>query len=164
MNGLVEDPVCQMQVAPDSFPAKFAGGRYAFCSEQCRERFLAHPHLYVGLPGKKAPKQEGVTVIKQRRMRLAQPLSSAEAEVVTAAVQGLMGIRAVSVEGDSICISYDLLEVTAEQIEKKLQETSTQLGGGLAERLRRAFIHYEEECESGNLEVRKGACCNKPPA
>ena len=138
MNEVMEDPVCQMQVAPDSFPAKFAGSQYAFCSEQCRERFLANPRLYVGLPGQKAPRQEGVTVIKQRRMRLAHPLSETEAEAVIAAIQGMMGIKAVSAEGDKVCISYDLLEATAEQIEKTLEKAGVQLGSGLAERLRRS--------------------------
>lgn len=50
-------------------------------------------------------------------------------------------------------IVYDLLQATAEQIEEKLAEIGIQLGEGLAERLRRAFVHYEEECEVGNLEV-----------
>lgn len=163
MSEVMEDPVCHMQVAPDSFPEKFAGSHYAFCSEQCRERFKANPRLYIGLPGKKAPKQKGATVIKQRRMRLAQPLSSTESETVAVAVQSMMGIKEISAEGNSVCITYDLLEATAEQIEKKLEEVGVQLGGGLAERLHRAFMHYEEECEVGNLEVHPGACCNKPP-
>lgn len=163
MSKVIEDLVCHMQVESSSFPAQLTGTHYAFCSEQCRERFQANPRLYIGLPGKKAPKQVGVTVIKQRRMHLARPLTSSESEAVTTALQGMMGIKNVSDESDSVCITYDLLEATAEQIEKKLGEVSVRLGSGLAERLRRAFVHYVEECEVSNLEVHSGACCNKPP-
>lgn len=50
----------------------------------------------------------------------------------------MMGIRDVSTEGNSVCITCDLLDATTEQIEKKLEEVGVQLGGGVAERLRRA--------------------------
>ena len=63
-------------------------------------------------------------------------------------------------KGDSVLITYDLLQATAEQIEEKLGEIGVQLGEGFAERLRRAFVHYEEECEIGNLEVHKSSCCS----
>jgi hypothetical protein len=102
---------------------------------------------------KKAPKQEGLSVIKQRRLRLAQPLSSSEAKTLIEALQAMMGIQAVSAEGYSVAITYDLLQAMEEQIEEKPAEIGVQLGDGLAERLRRAFVHYEEECEVGNLEV-----------
>lgn len=157
---LVKDYVCGMEVDSNDNQIMYRGGSYAFCSKQCRERFEANPHLYVGIPGKKAPKQEGLSVIKQRRLRLAQPLSPDEAKILIDAVQSMMGIQAVSVEDDRVEITYDLLQATAEQIEEKLAEVGVQLGGGLAERLRRAFVHYEEECEAGNLEARKTSCCS----
>ncbi|MFZ2302244.1 MAG: YHS domain-containing protein, partial [Gallionella sp.] len=74
MNETVKDYVCQMQVPSTSFPTEYAGGHYAFCSAQCRERFLANPHLYIGFPGRKAPAQEGKQVIKRRRLLLSAPL------------------------------------------------------------------------------------------
>ena len=37
----------------------------------------------------------------------------------------------------------------------KLGEIGVQLGKGWVERLRQAFVHYEEKCEAGNLEVHK---------
>lgn len=64
-----------------------------------------------------------------------------------------MGIQTVSVDGDRVVIAYDLLMATEEQIENKLAEIGVRLGEGFAERLRRAFVHYEEECELGSLEV-----------
>lgn len=150
----VKDYVCGMQVSYGDNQLMYRGMAFSFCSKQCRERFEANPRLYIGLPGQKAPKQEGLSVIKQRRLHLAQPLSSDQAKTLSDALQSMMGIQSISAEGDKVVIAYDLLEVTEEQIEKKLAEIGVQLGEGLAERLRRAFVHYEEECELGNLEVR----------
>ncbi len=161
---LTKDYVCGMQVNSGDNQLIYRGGSYSFCSKQCQERFLANPHLYVGIPGQKAPKQEGLSVIKQRRLRLAQPLSSSQAKTLIESLQAMMGIQSVSVEGDSVAITYDLLQVTAEQIEEKLDEIGIQLGEGLAERLRRAFVHYEEECEIGNMEVHKASCCHGRPS
>lgn len=46
------DPVCGMQVEVSSAPAtsEHAGRRFWFCSEQCRERFMADPPRYAGRP------------------------------------------------------------------------------------------------------------------
>lgn len=150
---LTKDVVCGMQVNSGNNQIVYLGAPYSFCSMQCRERFEANPHLYIGLPGHKAPKQKGLSVIKQRRLRLIQPLSPDQARTLVDALQAMMGIQSVSVESDSVMIVYDLLQATAEQVEEKLADIGVQLGEGLAERLRRAFAHYEEECEVGNLEV-----------
>lgn len=61
MTKMVQDPVCHMTVSEASFSAEYAGIHYAFCSNQCRNRFLANPHLYTGLPGHMAPAQKGNT-------------------------------------------------------------------------------------------------------
>ena len=44
----VLDPVCGMQVRVDDAPASasFGGVRYRFCSDRCRERFLAEPERF----------------------------------------------------------------------------------------------------------------------
>lgn len=157
---LTKDYVCGMQVNSGDNQLMYRGGAYSFCSKQCRERFQANPHLYVGIPGQKAPKQEGLSVIKKRCLRLAQPLSSGQAKALGDALQTMMGIQSVSADGDSVAITYDLLQATAGQVEEKLAEIGVQLGEGLAERLRRAFVHYEEECEIGSLEVHKASCCS----
>lgn len=150
---LTKDMVCEMQVDAGTNQIEYLGVSYSFCSKQCLNRFQDNPHLYIGMPGYKAPKQEGLLVIKQRRMRLAQPLTPIQAKTLKDAVQAMMGIRSILIEGDCVVITYDLLQATAEQIEEKLAEIGVQLGEGLAERLRRAFVHYEEECEVGSLEV-----------
>ena len=154
---LTKDVVCGMQVDAGKNQTIYLGVSYSFCSKQCRDRFEANPHLYIGMPGHKAPKQQGLSNIKQRRLHLAQPLTPDQAKMLSEALQTMMGIQSVSVDGNSVVISYDLLQATAEQIEEKLAEAGVQLGDGLAERLRRAFVHYEEECEAGSLEVHKDA-------
>lgn len=153
MSDLVKDPVCGMQVESHLYITEYLQSRYAFCSTQCRDRFLANPHLYIGFPGQKAQKQEGLEVLKQRRLHMAQPLSQNQTDSLIGALQAMMGIKSVTADNDKIEITYDLLQATAEQIETKMAEIGAQLGEGWAERLRRAFVHYEEELEVGSLEV-----------
>jgi len=153
----VKDPVCQMWVPPGQYAVQYRGLDYAFCSQQCKDRFLANPHLYVGVPGQEAPKQAGQEVIKRRRLRLDLPLSDSAAQQVVEHLLAMMGVYAVDVDGVHLTITYDLLQATAEQIEAALQQVGARLGGGLGERLRRAFIHYLEETEVASLEARSGA-------
>lgn len=44
------DPVCEMEIRPESAPAiaMFEGHRVYFCSENCYEEFLDVPHRFVG--------------------------------------------------------------------------------------------------------------------
>ena len=44
------DPICGMEVGPDAISAEYAGALYRFCSEPCRELFLADPEQYVRRP------------------------------------------------------------------------------------------------------------------
>src|SRR3989337_1064500 len=150
---MLEDYVCHMQVPSASFATEYAGGHYAFCSAQCKERFLASPHLYIGFPGRKAPAQEGKKVIKRRRLLLLAPLDAAQAEQVKQALLEMMGIHEVCIEGDKIEIQYDLVQVTAEQIADKLALIGAGLGEGWADRLKLAFINNLEEIEISSLQV-----------
>lgn len=161
MNTLTKDPVCGMEIEPSATANQtvYRGIRYFFCSEQCLQRFLGNPRLYVGEPGWKAPKQEGVELIKKRRLRLASPLSPNQAAIVEDALRGVMGIKEVSAQGDLLEIRYDLLETSAELIEERMAAIGVQLGNGWSERLRRAFVHYEEECELDNLAANDKPCC-----
>ncbi|MDD2915678.1 MAG: YHS domain-containing protein [Gallionella sp.] len=161
MNETVEDYVCHMQVPSTSFATKYAGGDYAFCSAQCKERFLANPHLYIGFPGRKAPGQEGKQVIKCRRLLLSVPLDMIQAEQVKNALLEMMGILEICIDGDKLEIQYDLIQVTAEQIADKLALIGADLGGGWVERLKLAFINNLEEIEINSLEVeKKKKCCH----
>ncbi len=152
----VRDPVCQMLVTQDQHAITYQGMDFAFCSQQCQERFLANPHLYIGFPGEQAPKQAGREVIKRRRLSLEAPLPAPVAQQVVEHLLAMMGVYAVDINTDGLTITYDLLQVTAEQIEETLQQMGAALGEGWGEKLRRAFVHYLEETEVANLEVRSG--------
>ena len=151
MKRSVTDPVCGMAVRPNQHALTFRAMHFAFCSEQCRERFLRHPGLYVGHPGWRPVKVQGRAVNKRRRIRLERALSSQQAATVRARLEAMMGVRDVLIRGAEVEIAYDLLQVTEEQIEAQLGAAGAQLGHGWPERLRRAFVHYEEEMESENL-------------
>lgn len=153
----VKDPVCLMWVAPDQYAITYMGMDFAFCSEQCKARFLANPHLYIGVPGEKAPKQEGQEVLKRRGLRLEQSLTKADAQQVTEQLHAMMGVYAVDIDADELTITYDLLQATAEQIEATLEQAGARLGGGWGEKLRRAFVHYLEENEVASREVQPGS-------
>jgi YHS domain-containing protein len=158
MNKMVKDPVCHMEIPAASFATEYAGIHYAFCSAQCKKRFLANPHLYTGFPGHKAPAQQGKEIIKQRRMMLSAPLDAEQTALVKRALLEMMGVREIHIESDKIKIQYDLMQVTAEQIADKLALIGTELGSGWMDRLKQAFIHYQEECEVGSLEVENKKC------
>lgn len=160
MKKLVKDPVCHMEVPLESFAIEYEGIPHAFCSEQCKARFLANPHLYIGFPGHKAPAQQGIEVIKRRHLVLSTPLDAMQAEQVERALLEMMGIRKVTIEGDKIEIQYDLIQVTAEQIADKLGLIGIKLGGGWIDRLNLAFINNSEETEVGSLEVQIGKHCH----
>lgn len=146
------DPVCGMRVKSTHLALDYMQMRFAFCSEQCRERFLANPGLYVGKPGKMAVKQMGQEVIKCRLLQLAEPLPHGADEALKQTLFTMMGIKSVNYDGVRWEISYDLLQATAEQIERTISEFGVRLGGAWAEKLRRAFVHYVEETELLNLE------------
>jgi YHS domain-containing protein len=149
-----------MEVPATSFATEYAGIHYAFCSVQCKERFLANPHLYTGFPGVKSPAQKGSKVIKKRRMKLSAPLDAMQAEQVKRALLEMMGINEICIDGDKMEIQYDLIQVTAEQIADKLALIGTSLGGNWMDRLRLGFINYLEECEMGSLEVKNTKGCH----
>lgn len=153
----LRDPVCGMQVAADQHAITYQQMHFAFCSIQCKERFLANPHLYIGHPGHKAPAQEGRTVLKHRRLKLDESLPDDLAQRAIAYINDMMGIGHITIKGDTIDIQYDLLQVTEAQIESALAEVGATLDQNWSERLRRAFVHYFEETEISSLEVPPGA-------
>ncbi len=153
----IRDPVCGMQVAADQHAVTHQQMHFAFCSLQCKERFLANPHLYVGHPGSKAPAQEGRAVMKHRHLMLDKPLPDDLAQQVVTYINEMMGIEYIEIKGDTIDIHYDLLQVTEAQIEAALAEVGATLGHSWSERLRRAFVHYFEETEISSLETPSGA-------
>lgn len=152
MSIIEKDPVCGMVVDAHKIEIVYAGIHFAFCSNQCRERFEANPHLYIGHTGHKAPKQRGVQVVKRRHFKVEQSLTTMEAKLLIEDLRSLMGIREVHVDDMAIDVMYDLMEVTAEQIEGRLAETGLRLGEEWPERLRRGFVHFLEETEVSSME------------
>jgi YHS domain-containing protein len=144
---IVEDPVCHMKVQATLFATEYAGSHYAFCSAQCKERFLANPRLYIGFPGRKAPAQEGKQVIICRSLLLSAPLDAIQSEQVKDALHEMMGLFEISIEGNKLEIKYDLIQVTAEQIADKLALIGAKLGGDWIDRLKLAFINNLEDIE-----------------
>lgn len=147
------DPVCGMVVHADDNAVEYQQMNFAFCSMQCKERFLANPHLYIGNPGHKAPVQQGRAVLKRRRLKLDRPLTPEMAETVIEHVQAMMGIEHFEIDGNIASITYDLLQATEAQIEAEIGQAGAKLGHEWPEQLRRAFVHYLEETEIENLEV-----------
>jgi len=150
----VRDPVCDMMVDPRELSIVHLGMPFSFCSEQCRQRFLNNPDLYIGSAGYKAPKQQGMEVLKRRHLRLSAPLPTDTEARLIERIQSMMGIKHVDVDGDIVDITYDLLEATEAQIEEAIAQAGAALGQGLARRLSRAFVHYLEETEIENLEAK----------
>lgn len=70
----VGDPVCCcMCVAPNQHAISYKSMAFAFGSQQCKERFLANPNLFIGAPGERAPTQAGQELLKCRHLRLEPP-------------------------------------------------------------------------------------------
>ncbi len=155
--GNVKDPVCGMLVAPDQHAIMHQQMHFAFCSAQCRDRFIANPHLYIGHRGHKAPTQEGRAVLKHRRMKLDEPLPHELVERVITHIKEMMGIERIEITDDTIDIRYDLLQVTEAQIESALAEVGATLNHRWSDRLRRSFVQYFEETEISSLEAPTGA-------
>ena len=49
MLGMVEDPVCGMEINMETAPAKieYEGQIYYFCSQDCKETFVKNPEEYI---------------------------------------------------------------------------------------------------------------------
>lgn len=145
-------PVCHMSKINRSLLVNYQGVDHYFCSSQCLERFKAHPHLFVGDPKHGlSPKQKGQTALKKRRIGFAEPIDDDFKEVLEQSLRSLMGVKTLIFEGSSLSVTYDLLQVSLENIESTIEQTVTQERSGVVDRIKRGFIHFSEECELDNL-------------
>ena len=152
-----KDVVCGMDVNSDDISLDYQSCHYVFCSNQCLERFQLNPHLYIGYPGSEAPKHAGVVVLKKRRLKLAEPFPQEVSDQFIEYIEAMMGINSIEINGNCIEITYDLLQATELQIEKKITGAGIVLGDDLMEKIRRAFVHFTEETEVESLEARPGS-------
>ncbi len=160
MKAVTRCPVCGMDADDSGICAEHSGISYHFCMPQCRENFLARPLLYIG---NAAAKRTGREIIKRRIFTIEQAMGGMQAEALMMALNQLMSVKNISIEGDRIAIDYNLLELHAGQIEAALLEAGASMGTGWSERLKRGWVHYVEENELDNLVASESACCNKAP-
>jgi len=156
-NIVFKDVVCGMEVSADDISLDYQDRHYVFCSNQCLERFQLNPRLYIGYPGNEAPRHAGVEVLKQRTLKLAEPLPAEIRTQFIEYIEAMMGIHNIEISGDRITIVYDLLQATESQIEQSISDAGIVLGAGLTEKVRRAFVHFLEETEIDSLEARPGS-------
>ncbi len=153
-------PVCDMDVMGLPITVDHTGITYYLCSQQCQENFLARPKLYIGLH---AARRAGKVIIKRRTLFLDKPVEGSKVFQLTNALQHMMGVREVLVNGKAVSITYDLLEVTAEQLERAISDVGETLGSGWSARLKHGWVHYTEENELNNLASDTASCCSKAP-
>lgn len=145
-------PVCHMTKINRSLLINYQGVKHYFCSSQCLERFKAHPCLFVGHPKNGlSAKQKGQTVLKKRRIGFYEPIDEELKFVLEQSLLSLMGVETLVFEGPCLYVTYDLLQVSLEEIEASIEHTAGKLPSGVTDRIKRGFIHYSEECELDNL-------------
>jgi len=138
--------VCGMAVDISVPTLEYHKMYFHFCSNQCRVTFIAHPNLYSVVSTKQRKE-----ILKRRTMILAKPLDEKSTDLLISQLIEMMGVKEVTVEGCKIHISYDLLQVTRQQVENRLVEVGIKLGSDWMERLRSAWVHDSEENELDNL-------------
>jgi len=160
VSDIKRDPVCEMDVRESDYKTIYMERQYIFCSQQCLDRFEKNPGLYVGRPGKPSPKQKGKALIKSRTIKLDTVIPDEIKVKIIQAITGMMGIKNIQITRNLIRITYDLLEVTAEQIENTITTTSINLSDDWVSRLKSAFVHYAEETELINMESEHDHHCH----
>jgi len=146
-------PVCHMRVDAPDFDYDYLNISYWFCSEQCKQRFMANPGLYVGKPGEKSPKQQGKTILKKRRIYLDKPMSHESKATLFLVLTKMMGIKSVTQSNNGIVIEYDLLQVTAKQIASALLNAGLELDDSMMQRIKLSLIDVAEETQIASMEV-----------
>jgi len=136
----------------------YHGIYYHFCSEQCRDNFILHPQLYVAKKPQNIPQ-----CIKKRKLVLSNSTSEEQISIVTEAIEQLMGFESIRVESNNLFISYDLVQLSMNQIEQLLSDLEIELDQYWLNNMKRRWILNSEKNELDNLAAPAGACCNKAP-
>ena len=144
--------MCHMTIINRSLLLNYLGVDYYFCSTQCLERFKSHPHLFVGDPqhGRSA-KQKNQVALKKRCIRLREAIGEQLKTDLKTSLESLMGVQRVGIADQELYVTYDLLQVSLEDIEQTIEQEAGRLREGIVEQMKRGLIHYSEECELDNL-------------
>jgi len=153
--------VCDMDSHSSDIHEQHLGITYYFCSEQCKTNFLAHPQLYLGL---QSPKEKGQHVIKKRSFSFQHGTLEKQDKQLEQIVSQLMGVQSISCDDKKMLVHYNLLEITAQQIETAVVQAGFVLNTAWMAKWKRAWIHYTESNELDQLAIVDRACCNKPPS
>jgi hypothetical protein len=121
--------------------------------------------------------------MRQRRVLLTCPLAEEQSAALLISLREMMGVvevrygapplervRSSSVRvgpstvtaAGELEITYDLLEATMGQLERRIAEYGGQLIAGSQHRLCRDFVHYLEECELQDLQIEDAAVARHP--
>jgi len=92
-----------------------------------------------------------------------KPLFTGQRDGIQKILGEMMGVESISIEEGDLAVSYDLLQVSASQIEAQLDSAGYTLNRGWLHRLRRSWIHEREETELANRATGKAPCCNQSP-
>ena len=108
----------------------------------------------------KSPKQKDQVVLKKRRIRFCDAISDRLKAELDASLQMLMGVEAMVFEDEDLYVTYDLIQVSLEDIEKAIEKVAVGFREGVVEQVKRGLIHYSEECELDNLAhlTKDGGC------
>jgi hypothetical protein len=63
-----------------------------------------------------------------------------------------MGVVAVNIGSNEIKVKYDLIQIDLSKVEEVIISEISQTDTKITNSIRRAYIHYIEECEIENLE------------
>ena len=71
-----------------------------------------------------------------------------------------MGVKEFNANREAVYVTYDLMEVSLEDIERTIEGVLGKLGSPMVDRIKRGWIHYTEECELENLAhpAEEGGC------
>jgi hypothetical protein len=80
-----------------------------------------------------------------------------QAQVAASFLTDVEGVIRVTADSPLLLqVSYDLLQVTLQEIEEALKEIGLHIDNGLLFRIRRALYHYTEQTQRDNLGCERG--------
>jgi len=153
-------PVCKMTVTGSEVTSIRHDKTYYFCSQQCLENFSAHPRLYL-LSDTQPHKR--TRVLKKRVFMFDASVTGKDGHSLEVFLSEMMGVQEVHISAARASVTYDLLEATALQIERVIEQAGFKLATSWVRRLQRGWVHYIEGNELANLDELDSACCNKAP-